>query len=139
MPPPQFPCQKGGTLPARGVHAHPRSCNTATALILFGLWAGAPQHDPPQRPATHPVAQQGGERACDRDLWPGGNTAPETTLLSGYGVDTLRWADNVAAPGAAEVAAAVSFKGADPQGQGSSVGLGDISDAAPRTGLARHA
>jgi hypothetical protein len=25
----------------------------------------------------------------DRDLWPGGNTAPETTLLSGYGVDTL--------------------------------------------------
>ena len=30
---------------------------------------------------------------------PGGNTAPETTLLSGYGVDTLRWADNVAAPG----------------------------------------
>ena len=31
----------------------------------------------------------------ERDLWPRGNTAPETTLLSGYGVDTLRWADNV--------------------------------------------
>ena len=30
----------------------------------------------------------------DRDLRPGGNTATETTPLSGYGVDTLRRADN---------------------------------------------
>jgi len=32
-------------------------------------------------------------------LWPRGNTTPETTLLSGYGVDTLRWADNVRGTG----------------------------------------
>ena len=62
----------------------------------------------PQRIRWRNRAESG---QCDRDLWPGGNTALETTLVSGYGVDTLRWADNVAALGAAEVAAPVSSKG----------------------------
>jgi hypothetical protein len=66
-------------------------------------------------PATAAASNRWRNRAesgqRDRDLWPRGNTAPETTLLSGYGVDTLRWADNVAAPGAAEVATPASFKG----------------------------
>ena len=46
-----------------------------------------------------PSAQHSGEPHRDRDLWPRGNTAPETTLLSGYGVDTLGWADNVRGTG----------------------------------------
>ena len=54
----------------------------------------------------------------ERDLWPRGNTAPETTLLSGYGVDTLRWADNVrGTPGKFQ-------RGADPQGKGAVPGWG---------------
>jgi hypothetical protein len=81
------------------------------SIDLAGFSTAFPQHDPPQQPQR--IARRNGAESgqCDRDLWPGGNTAPETTLLSGYGVDTLRWADNVAAPGAAEVAAPVSFKG----------------------------
>ena len=81
-----------------------------------------------------PVARnraESGQR--ERDLWPRGNTAPETTLLSGYGVDTLRWADNVrCTPGKFQ-------RGADPQGKGAVPGWGDIPDAAPHAGLARHA
>jgi hypothetical protein len=80
-------------------------------LILLDFRAGVPQHDPPHWPQRIRWRNRAESGQCDRDLWPGGNTAPETTLLSGYGVDTLRWADNVAAPGAAEVAAPVSFKG----------------------------
>jgi hypothetical protein len=52
-----FPCQKGGAFSARNIHARTRSRrNTATALILRDLRAGAPQHDPPHRP--QPVTQQ---------------------------------------------------------------------------------
>jgi hypothetical protein len=90
--------------------------NTATALISQGFLVGVPQHDPPHRPQRIRWCDKAESGQCDRGLWPGGNTAPETTLLSGYGVDTLRWADNVAAPGAAEVAALVSFKGGSPAG-----------------------
>ena len=88
---------------------------------------------PVARTPGGPSAQHSGEPHRDRDLWPRGNTAPETTLLSGYGVDTLRWADNVrCTPGKFQ-------RGADPQGKGAVPGWGDIPDAAPHAGLARHA
>jgi len=68
-------------------------------LILRGFWQ-------PDRNTIHhssrkaPGWRNRAENAQrDRDLWPRGNTAPETTLLSGYGVDTLRWADNVRGTG----------------------------------------
>jgi hypothetical protein len=89
--------------------------------------------------ATHRVAQQGGERQCDGDLWPGGNTAPETTLLSGYGVDTLGWTDNVRGTGSRRGGCPGEFQRGSSAGGKGAVGLGDISDAAPRAGLARHA
>jgi len=74
----------------------------------------------------------------DRDLWPGGNTAPETTLLSGYGVDTLRRADNVRGTGNSCCPGEFQ-RGLTRRGKGAASGWGDIPDAAPRTGLARHA
>ena len=66
--------------------------NTATGLILLGFSFAAPQHDPPHRPQRIRWRNRAENAQRDRDLWPRGNTAPETTLLSGYGVDTLRWA-----------------------------------------------
>ena len=78
----------------------PRACNTI-------------HHSSRNAPGWRSRAESG---QGDRDLWPGGNTAPETTVLTGYGVDTLRRADNVRGTGAR--AAPVSLKGADPQGKG---------------------
>ena len=61
-----------------------------------GVGSGDPRSGYPGGPS----ARHSGEPHRDRDLWPRGNTAPETTLLSGYGVDTLRWVDNVRGTGA---------------------------------------
>ena len=55
-----FPCQKGGTFSARGVHARtPSRRNTATALILRVFRTGAPQHLPqPWRNSTERAKEQ---------------------------------------------------------------------------------
>jgi hypothetical protein len=111
----------------------PWNRNTATALLLLTFCPASPQHvrhSSRNAPGWRNRAESGQR---DRDLWPRGNTASETTLLSGYGVDTLRWADNVrGTPGEFQ-------RGADPQGKGAAPGWGDIPDAAPHAGLARHA
>ena len=58
-------------------------------------------------------------------MWPGGNTAPETTLLSGYGVDTLRRADNVHGTGSRRGGCPDEFqRGLTRRGKGAASGWG---------------
>jgi hypothetical protein len=62
--------------------------------------------------AMRPVSATGRRAgSATETCGPEGNTAPETTLLSGYGVDTLRWADNVRGTGSRRGGCPVSFKG----------------------------
>jgi hypothetical protein len=60
-------------------------CLASPALRMQQQPRNTIPHSGPQQCSR--LAQQGGERAADGDLWPRGNTAHETTLLSGYGVD----------------------------------------------------
>jgi hypothetical protein len=73
--------------------------NTATFSTLLGSWTAALQLDPHSSRNAPGWRNRAESEQRDQDLWPGGNTAPETTLLSGYGVDTLRRADNVRGTG----------------------------------------
>ena len=91
--------QRGSDRTGFRFRASPQNRNTATVLILRGFSTAA--HNTIRNNSRNAPGwrnrSESGQR--DRDLWPGGNTAPETTLLSGYGVDTLRRADNVRGTG----------------------------------------
>ena len=96
---PQRAPQRGSDRTGFRFRASPQNRNTATVLILRGFSTAA--HNTIRNNSRNAPGwrnrSESGQR--DRDLWPGGNTAPETTLLSGYGVDTLRRADNVRGTG----------------------------------------
>ena len=85
-------------------------------MTLQGFWAAAYNtihHSSRNAPGWRSRAESG---QGDRGLWPEGNTAPKTTLLSGYGWTPSEGLITFAEPGAR--AAPVSLKGADPQGKG---------------------
>jgi hypothetical protein len=81
-----------------GLPRHQRCSQGATSSQHWSSGAFGPvppQHDPPQQPRRIRRRNRAEDGQRDRDSRPRGNTPPKTTLLNGYGVDTVRWADNV--------------------------------------------
>jgi hypothetical protein len=93
----------------------------------------ATTHNPPQRPQR--IRWRNGAENGQRTVTCGPEATPrgKTTLRSGYGVDTFRWADNVRGTGPGEFQRGLTRKARE------RCRVGDISDAAPHLGLARHA
>jgi hypothetical protein len=117
----------------RALPALPMEPQHRNILDFAGVLDRCPATRSATSAATHRVGQQGESGQCDRDLWPGGNTAPETTLLGGYGVDTLRWADNVAAPGSRRGGCPGEFqRGLTRRGKGAASGWGTSPTLLPR-------
>jgi hypothetical protein len=111
----------------------PEELQHCNSLDFAGLLNRCPATRSANSAATHSGAQRTESGQRDRDLWPGGNTAPETTMLSGYRVDTLQWADNVRGTGSRRGGCPGEFqRGLTRRGKGAASGWGTSATPLPK-------